>query len=301
MLLSKLKKAKVVIHLHGSYFRTMYEKNNIFGKFLIRQSCRLVSRALVVGECLRYIFEGLVPSKKINVVSVGIEENYITEAELSTKHYALSSNNLCPSVYRVLFLSNLTLSKGFFDVIKSIPIITQLPDDLSREMRSISHRDPMTNVEFIFAGQFWGTEKARQEVHEYIDNHHLKPHIKFTGRVVGNFKKKLLLTSHIFVLPTYYHNEGQPTVILEAIAAGLPIITTDQGCIKEMVIDGENGFIIEKKNPEQIAEKIIYLLKNEKVRREMGKKSRERFLKYYTKDRFIDGLSRVFDEVLAET
>lgn len=285
---SRIKGAKVVVHLHGGYFRTLYERSSTLVKFMIRYSCKFVSQAIVLGESLRHIFEGLVPSERIAVVANGIDRNYITETELSTKHYALSSNNLHPSAFRILFLSNLTLSKGFFDVIKSIPIITQ---------KNISS----PNIEFIFAGEFWEGEKTKEEIFQYINSHNLNLYIKFTGTTISSKKKDLLLSSSLFVLPTYYLYEGQPVVIIEAMAAGLPIITTNQGCIKEMVIDGENGFIIEKKNPEKIAEKIIYLLKNEKVRREMGKKSRERFLKYYTKDRFINSLSKVFDEVLAET
>jgi len=178
----------------------------------------------------------------------------------------------------------LTLSKGYFDVIKAIP--------------EVLHHNQ--NIEFIFAGQVWDTEKARQEVKRYLNEHKLSAYVNFAGKVIGKAKKDLLLSSDIFVLPTYYLFEGQPWVIVEAMAAGLPIITTDQGCIKEMVQDGVNGFIIEKKNSSQIAQKVIQLLENAEMRKKMGKASRERFLKSYTKDHFIQGLIMVFDEVLTE-
>jgi len=291
IVLSKFFGARVIIHLHGGYFRTLYEKGNIFTKFIIEYSLNLVNKSIVLGKSLRHIFDDLVPSERIAVVANGIDRNYITESELQQTNSIRLNPTQNPSVstsskkMRVLFLSNLTLSKGYYDVIKATPEV-------------LKH---YKKVEFIFAGQFWNSQKKKEEIEKFIIEHELDAFVNFAGRVVGKAKKELLLSCGIFVLPTYYAFEGQPLVILEAMAAGLPIITTDQGCIKEMVIDCENGFIIEKKNPEKIAEKIIYLLKNENVRRKMGKKSRERFLKYYTKDRFIDGLSRVFDEVLAET
>lgn len=310
ILLSKIFGARVIIHLRGGYFRTLYEKSNPFVKFVIRNSCKFVSKAIVLGETLRYIFDGLILPDRISVVSNGIDRNYITDTELenvlSNKHYALSTSNnsassanrnLRGSAFKVLFLSNLKLSKGFFDVIKSIPIIIQknIPSPLMGEGMG----DGGT-VQFIFAGEFCEDEKVKKEIFDYINSHNLSPFIEFIGVVDKEKKKRLLLFVDIFVFPTYYFAEGQPWVIIEAMSAGLPIITTDAGCIKEMVIDGENGFIIEKQNPTQIAQKIIQLLDDTEMRNNMGKKSRERFLKYYTKEKFIGNLKRVFREVLSE-
>ncbi len=296
IVLSKVFGVKVIIHLRGGYFRKLYEKSNPFVKIVIRSSLKLISRAIVLGKSLRYIFEGLVPSERIGVVPNGIERDYITNAEfeyaLCTKHYALSTPNQPNSInsspiFRILFLSNLMLSKGFFDVIKSIPLVTQL------------RNNPITNIQFLFAGEFHEEEMVKSEVFAFIKFHNLSPFVKFVGRVDKERKKELLLSADILVFPTYYYAEGQPWVIIEAMAAGLPIITTDMGCIKEMVIDGENGFIIEKKNPAQIAQKVMQLLENVEMRKKMGKASRARFLKYYTKDRFLGRLGRVFSEVLS--
>ena len=81
--------------------------------------------------------------------------------------------------------------------------------------------------------------------------------------------------------------EGHPWVIVEAMASGLPIITTDQGCIKESVIDGENGFIIPKRDPDSIAEKIIHLIEQPELRERMGKKSRQLYEANLTEEHFV--------------
>lgn len=284
---------RVIIHLRGGYFRTLYEQSNLFIKFMIKFSLLFVRRAIVLGESLKYIFDGLVPKERIVVVPNGLAEDYITEEDLNKAQKnkidqidRLICVNQCqylrPSVNRVLFLSNLMLSKGLFDIIQSVPEVVR----------------NQKGVEFIFAGEFDEAENVHRETLQYINGHGLNSYIKFMGTTTGKTKKDLLLSSDIFAFPTYA--EGQPWVIIEAMAAGLPIITTDQGCIKEMVIDGENGFIVDKHSPEQIAEKIILLLKDENLRRRMGRKSRERFLRYYTKDKFINGLAQVFTEVLKE-
>lgn len=84
------------------------------------------------------------------------------------------------------------------------------------------------------------------------------------------------------------------------MAAGLPIITTDQGAICETVLDRVNGFIIPKASPDAIAEKIVCLLRDDDLRRHMGQASRERFLKHYTLDRWGDRMLEVFEQALDE-
>ena len=93
-------------------------------------------------------------------------------------------------------------------------------------------------------------------------------------------------------------NEGHPWVIVEALAAGLPIISTDWGAITESVIDGDNGFIVSSKNPNSISQKIEELIKNEKLRNEMGKKSRFLYECKFTQKKLVANLKHVFDSVL---
>ena len=81
--------------------------------------------------------------------------------------------------------------------------------------------------------------------------------------------------------------EGHPWVIVEAMASGLPIITTDQGCIKESVIDGENGYIVPKRKVEVLAERTIHLIKNPELREKMGSRSRELYEANFTKEHFV--------------
>ena len=95
------------------------------------------------------------------------------------------------------------------------------------------------------------------------------------------------MEADVFVFPTYYPFEGHPWVIVEAMAAALPIITTNQGCIKETVIDGKNGFIIPKKDPDAIAEKIICFITHPELRETMGNMSRKLYEENFTEKHFV--------------
>jgi glycosyltransferase involved in cell wall biosynthesis len=71
-------------------------------------------------------------------------------------------------------------------------------------------------------------------------------------------------------------SEGLPNAILEYMAAGLPVVSTDVGGISELVRDGVNGFLVRERSPEAFAEPVIQLLQNESLRAAMGRQGLER-------------------------
>jgi glycosyltransferase involved in cell wall biosynthesis len=144
----------------------------------------------------------------------------------------------------------------------------------------------------------WSHREAKKEIQDFLNSHDGLP-IIVKGPLTGKAKWDLLFSSDIFILPTYYPAEGHPWVIVEAMAAGLPIITTDQGAITESVKDGVNGFIVEKRNPHQIAEKIKFLIEHPEIRKKMGEESRRLYLENFTEEKMVERLSHAFNSVLA--
>jgi glycosyltransferase involved in cell wall biosynthesis len=82
-----------------------------------------------------------------------------------------------------------------------------------------------------------------------------------------------LANCNIFVLASYH--EGMPRTVLEAMATGRPILTTNVPGCKETVIDGANGFLVEKKNIEQLVKKMCWFIENKNEWQAMADKSRE--------------------------
>jgi glycosyltransferase involved in cell wall biosynthesis len=274
ILISKIFGRKVICHLRGGNFKNWYNSASTIMQWYVRKVHSLVDGQIVLGETLKDLFSGLVSDEKIFVVPNG--RNFSFDNKKIRKSENRKNNNL-----KILFLSNLIETKGYKNVLFSIKGVVQ------------NHR----NIEYIFAGS-WMSKKDRIECERYIKQEEIGEYVKFVGTVTGEDKRTLLQETDIFVFPTYYPPEGHPWVIVEAMAAGLPIISTDQGAITESVIDGVNGFIVEKQNPQQIADKIILLIQNAELRMQMGKESRRLYEEKFTEEKMVSRLTNAFNTVI---
>lgn len=109
----------------------------------------------------------------------------------------------------------------------------------------------------------------------------------------GERKYNIYAVSDIFVFPPN-KPEGHPWVIVEALAAGLPVISTDMGAITESVIDNYNGYIVEPNSPCMLAEKILNLCNDRELRERMGNNSRSLYLSNFTEKIMVERLAKIF-------
>lgn len=275
ILISKLFKSKIVLHLRGGkHFKTFYSNANPLIHQLIKITIPLADRVIVLGESLKSNFTGLTDKNKIVVVPNGVNPDDFYVAQLSQRN---------GSPIQMCFLSNLISTKGYFETLQAV---CQLSDKY--------------DLRLVLAGH-WDNKIERDRTTKFIDDNNLKHKIKYVGVVSGENKKKLLAESDIFLLPTYYPNEGQPWSILEAMASGLPVITTDQGCITESVIDGLTGYIVSKKNVSHLAEILEKLILDNALRIKMGKNGREKIINELNEENFINKLAFIFREVILDT
>jgi glycosyltransferase involved in cell wall biosynthesis len=84
--------------------------------------------------------------------------------------------------------------------------------------------------------------------------------------------------------------EGQPFVILEAMAAGVPVVSTAKGAIEDMVVDGETGLIVPDGSPEAIADAVQRLVEHPAERLALGFAGRQRFIERFTDERSLEQL-----------
>jgi colanic acid/amylovoran biosynthesis glycosyltransferase len=125
----------------------------------------------------------------------------------------------------------------------------------------------------------------------------IEKNIQFLGplrheQVVPLFAKACAFVQHS-VQPTYGDAEGTPVAILEAGAAGLPVVSTRHAGIQDAVIPGETGFLVEERDISGMADAMIRLLADKSLCRTMGEKAREHIRTNYNIDRHlscIDGL-----------
>lgn len=269
-------RAKIVVHLHGGdYFRKeFYEKSGKFAAWFVRKTLSYAHTAIVLGNSLRRIFEDLVG--RIEVVPNGIEDPAIrTSGRITGKE----SEKVV-----IGYLGNFFESKGILDVLEaSRDVITRYPQ-----------------VTFRFAGAWTDQETdTKAAAFRLIDEYGLKDNIEFAGILRDGEKIRFLAETSIFVFPSRY--EGQPLVILEAMASGLPVVSTKHvGAIDEMVIDGETGILVDKRSPQQIARALVHLIGHPDVRLAMGKAGRKRFEDCFLMDKNIGKMIGVFEKVYGE-
>jgi len=91
-------------------------------------------------------------------------------------------------------------------------------------------------------------------------------------------------------------SEGFGNSFLEASAMELPCVVTDAGGCPEAIIDGKTGFVVQKRNPEALADKIKVLIKNPKLSLKMGKLGRAHVIKNYTLDKQVEDNIRMYEK-----
>jgi glycosyltransferase involved in cell wall biosynthesis len=132
----------------------------------------------------------------------------------------------------------------------------------------------MGKVEFILLGGI-DTNNPTSLSEDFLRKCQVEGYITWLGHQSNMFE--YCKQADIVCLPSFYR-EGVPKSLIEAMAVGRPIVTTDSAGCRECVDDGINGILIPIKNSEKLAEAIDYLLNNETLRIKMGKASREKML-----------------------
>jgi glycosyltransferase involved in cell wall biosynthesis len=99
----------------------------------------------------------------------------------------------------------------------------------------------------------------------------------------------------IFVMSSV--TEGLGTSLLDAMAAGKPVVATATGGIPEVVVDGETGFLVLPRDHDAMAAAIVKLLQDETLRRRMGEAGRARACELFSADRMVQETHRVYQRV----
>jgi len=164
-----------------------------------------------------------------------------------------------PSSLNFLFVGRIIRDKGVTEYLKAA--------------RIIKGRFPDVNFQLVGYFDTNPTAISKAEIQKYVD----QGIVEYLGST--NDVREFLANSSIFVLPSYH--EGTPKSVLEAMATGRPIITTDAPGCRETVLDGVNGFLVPIRNVEQLADKMSWMIEHPAEVMQMGKESlklcREKF------------------------
>ena len=169
--------------------------------------------------------------------------------------------------------------KGFDDLVEAIYILD-------------GKTDRPCKVQFIGA---WPSERLQLEFKSKLNMLNLVQHQFEVFGAISNRKKikDAYLLADVFVLPTYYPIEAQPVSIIEAFNAATPVISTNHASIPDMINNGKNGFLVNKKSPEEIAERIKEIMISS-LWLSMAQTARETYKLKYSKKVILSKLIELF-------
>ena len=276
-------KVKIVLHQFGADLSGISTVKPFFKKRLQNQ-LQYVSSIIVEGHYMESLFSDIsIVKGKVVVIPNGLP------IEGMNANHPKQYNPQEP--FRMFYLSNLIYSKGWFDVLQAVDIL------INREHRK---------VECIFAGRFMSSpddqpnnHNTKQFFDDYVKDHQIVDSVRYMVGLYGDEKDEAFSSHHVFLLPSYYINEGQPVSILEAMAYGCVPIVTNYRHIPMMVND-TNGCFVNAESPQEIVSAVIDLMANPAL---YNKKSCQCITDYNTKfkfDVYIQQIMNVLEDAVNE-
>ncbi len=267
VLLIKLFRIKVVYHFHNKGVSKRQDKwlDNFLYQLVFRNS-----KVILLSEHLYPDIKKYVPKKQVHYCPNGIPEH--------AHIYKKDKNN---SIVEILFLSNLIESKGVFVLLEALKILK--------------------NRNIKFHCTYIGSEGdvSKELFQQMVEKLSLSDAVHYVGRKYGAEKENFFANANIFSFPTYYDNECFPLVLIEAMQFSLPVISTFEGGIPDIVEDGKTSFLVPQKNTEALADKLEVLITNPQLRKKMGEAGRLKYEKEFTLDRFENRLNDILTQIVS--
>lgn len=281
---------KIILHSHGGNFRSYYQNSSYWDRLIAKYVCKKCHTFIVLANSLKDQFREVLPGGyRVRTVYNAVDAGKLFPRVGSyDKLVRVRFRGTDKRQLVVLFMGYHSANKGYYDLMAAIPgVLKTCPfvkfvsagETVKRDSFKIYDNNPAVNA-----------QKKRELVDIGLQRTHA------VGTVHGEEKSKLFLEAAVFVLPSY--SEGMPIVVLEAMAAGLPVVTTPVGAISELFHDGSNGFLVSPGKPEEISKTLITLLTNEPLREKMGRINYEQArLKFNVKNMAYEMYS-VFKDVI---
>lgn len=227
---------KVVWHMHAGRFAVFYQQH----RYAVRKVVDKSDVIIALSEYWKEYFKNEFPTKRVEIIKNVISAPVVHKQQ--TGYFTL------------LFLGLLGKNKGIYDLLECIR----------------DHKVEFQGKLKLYIGGNGEIEHVKQLIKEYG----IADIVIFEGWVSGDKKIELLNKSDAYILPSY--KEGLPISILEAMSYGMPIISTPVGGIPEIVSNGENGYLVEPGNKEDIYKAIMSLLNDADLRNRMRRISLSR-------------------------
>jgi colanic acid/amylovoran biosynthesis glycosyltransferase len=245
---------RYVAHAHGYDVttRALNQKKNVFLYRKLHHMHAIVTVSELTRQRLIQVI-GLEP-QKIHVIPCGVEVPPIKQKT--------TANGLV----KIICVGRMVAKKGQIYALKAF----------QKVFRSL----PNLRLEFV------GDGRELQKCQNFVKEHHMSDQDVFHGSLSQNQVFSLMEQADIFLLHSIVSDdgdeEGLPVAILEAMARGLPVISTFHAGIPEAIVDGVHGTLVDERDIDSLTEAMIMLYHDELMRRKLGSAARQRVIESYS-------------------
>ncbi len=258
---------RTVLHLHAAEIIPMFERIPGRRRFLVRRVFLAADRIIVLGEVWRQWLVSTVgvPADRIEVVHNGVPD-------FSGRHVPRAEGE----PFRILFLGNLHARKGLADLLAGLALLA----------------GEQAHWRLLIAGG--GDDAPFRQQAERLG---IAGRVAFLGWVDHARAQELLGGADALALPSY--QEGLPLVILEALAAGVPVVTTPVGAIGEVLTDDATALIVRPGDTAALARAVGRLIAEPELRARLSSAARALFQERFSLEKFSERVGQVYQAVLA--
>lgn len=255
----------VVLHLHGAEFKIFFgEECSDWQKAVVRHVFRRSRCVIVLSPSWKAWVETHCPNRDVRVVFNPV---------LFREHATKPDNSY--AARRILFLGRLGKRKGAYDLVDALAALK---------------RDGLD------ATVLMGGDGEVDQVREYANRAGVGEQVQFLGWVRGADKQRHLDDATVYALPSY--NEGLPMGVLEAMEAGLPVVSTPVGGIPDAVTPSVEGALVQPGDVPALAEALKQLLSQPELARQQGLAARAKIRGHFSHLAVEPQLKSVYEDVL---
>ncbi len=259
--------SRIVVRVMGDGFNHFYNRSGRVLRWIMRRVVRRIDGFIVRADVLKQQFEGIVPPEKLHVVYSGIDT-----APFDTPRTRGDDQNL-----RILFVGYLTQAKGALDLLEAVSIVAaQHPQVIFQLMGD--KIDVERNITYID-----NPDSNEARLAQLLSQPEISRHIDLLGVQTGREKIETFVNADIFVMPSY--SEAFPTVVLEAMAAGLPVVATPVGALTEVFTEQEIRFV-PIGQVGKLADVIMGVIEHPELRQSMGRHNQARIEQDFNLDAY---------------
>lgn len=267
ILLAKIFGIRVLTHFHAGDLDNYYPFQPVVGRRYIAYALGLSDRLIAVSQ------ESARQLRLLNDASTIV----VVPNALDTAVFGVASDRATAGdhgeIVKLLFVGAMGKLKGEKDLIDALGLL----------------KDESLSLKVSMLG--YGAESLKQ----VFDEKGIGSMVNFLGAVTLSERIAFYKEADIFVLPTYA--EAMPISVIEAMAAGLAVVTTAVGGIPEIIDDGSEGLLVPEGKVPILAQKISFLAKNRAIRLAMGKKARARVREQMNFTNYIKSLDKEIRQV----